>query len=118
MLKKEVECFQVYGATDKRSIHEEVQFMWIERHFKYSTVACQATARNSGCSYLSQVELQNGCMALTHANVFIPSTLGGTCMDINTGKTDEQKYENNMELATDVYINRVNPSVDLGYSLL
>ena len=45
-----------------------------------------------------------------HANVFIPSTLGGTCVDINTGKTDEQKYENNVELATDVYIDRVNPA--------
>ena len=75
---------------------------------KYSTIACLVTARNSGSSYLNCVELQNGCMALAHANVFIPSTLGGTCMDPNTGKIDKQKYENNMQLATDVYINRVN----------
>ena len=47
-------------------------------------------------------------MALVHANVFIPSTLGGTCMGPNTGKIDKQKYENNMQLATDVYINRIN----------
>ena len=103
-VRKEVECFRVDGATDEGPIHEEVQFVWTERHFKCSTVACLVTARNSGSSYLNRVELQNGCMALAHANVFIPSTLGGTCMDTNTGKIDKQKYENNMELATDVYV--------------
>ncbi len=32
--------------------------------------------QNSGSSYLNRVELQNGCLTLAHANLFIPSTLG------------------------------------------
>ena len=40
-------------------------------------------------SYLNHVELQNSCLALAHANLFIPSTLGGTCMDSNTGKINK-----------------------------
>ena len=41
---------------------------------------------NSGGFYLNRVELQNGCLALGHANLFIPSTLGGSCVDSATGK--------------------------------
>ena len=107
-IRKPVECFRVDGASDEGLIHEEVQFIWTERHLKRSTIACLVTARNSGSSYLNRVELQNGCLALAHANLFIPSTLGGTCMDSNTGKINKEKYEHNMELATNVYINRVN----------
>lgn len=33
------------------------------------------TARSGGASYLNRVELQNGCLSLGHANIFIPSTL-------------------------------------------
>ena len=54
------------------------------------------------------MELQNGCQALAHANLFIPSTLGGSCIDSKTGKVDPEKFKQNMLLATEVYINRVN----------
>jgi len=107
-VKKPVECFRVDGASDEGPIHDEVQFVWTERHLKRSTIACLVTARNSGSSYLNRVELQNGCLALAHVNLFIPSTLGGTCMDSNTGKINKERYDHNMELATNVYINRVN----------
>ena len=63
---------------------------------------------NSGASYLNRVELQNGCQALAHANLFVPSTLGGSCLDSNTGKVDPEKFKHNMKLATEVYMNRVN----------
>ena len=66
------------------------------------------SARNSGASYLNRVELQNGCQALAHANLFVPSTLGGSCLDSNTGKVDPEKFKRNMKLATEVYMNRVN----------
>ena len=86
----------------------EVQFVWTERHLKKPTIACLVTSQNSGSSYLNRVELQNGCLALAHANIFIPSTLEGSCMDTTTGKIDKEKYDKNMELATNVYISRVN----------
>ncbi len=87
--RKLIQCIRirVYGASDEGPSHEEVQFMW--------TVS-KGTARNSGSSYLNRVELQNGCLALAHANLFIPSTLSGSCMDGN--KLDK------MDLATDVYV--------------
>ena len=102
-VRKEIECIRVDGASDEGPSHEEVQFMWSARHLSLATLV---TARNSGSSYLNRVELQNGCLALAHANLFIPSTLGGSCMD--AGKVDKEKYAKNMNLATDVYINRVN----------
>ena len=76
--------------------------------FGDGSVATLVSARNSGASYLNRVELQNGCLSLGHANLFIPSTLGGTCMDATSGKVDPLKLAYNMELATEVYINRVN----------
>ena len=80
--------------------------MWTARHLSRGSIATLVTARNSGSSYRNHVELQNGCLAVAHANVFIPSTLGGSCMDGNS--VDKEKYVRNMNLATDVYINRVN----------
>ena len=49
-----------------------------------------------------KVELQNGCLALAHSNLFIPSTLG---VSSDIGKVDKQKYTINMDMATDVYTN-------------
>ena len=103
---KSIECIRVDGASDEGPGHEEIQFMWAARHLFKGTIATLVTARNSGSSYLNRVEFQNGCLAVAHANVFIPSTLGGSCMDGNT--LNKEKYERNMNLATDVYINRVN----------
>ena len=68
------------------------------------------SARCSGSSYLNRVELQNGCLALGHANLFIPSTLSGSNMDPRTGRVNLEQYKKNMDLATEVYINRVNDS--------
>lgn len=104
--RKVIECVRVDGASDEGPSHEEVQFMWSARHICTGTVATLVTARNSGSSYLNRVELQNGCLALAHANLFIPSTLGGSCMD--SGTINKEKYERNMNLATEVYLNRVN----------
>lgn len=63
------------------------------------------TTRSSGSSYLNRVELQNGCLALGHANTFIPSTLGGSRIDPNTGHIDEDKLKENMDLAIDARVN-------------
>jgi len=71
-------------------------------------VATLVTTRSSGSSYRNRVELQNDCLSLGHASTFIPSTLGGSCLDPDTGKMDEEKLGNNMELAVDAYISRVN----------
>lgn len=104
--RKLIECIGVDGAADEGLSHEEVQFVWTARHIVKATQVTLVTARNSGSSYLNRVELQNGCLALAHANLFIPSTLGGTCTE--SGKVNKEKYKENMELATEVYINRVN----------
>ena len=104
--EKLVECIRVDGATDEGPCHEEVQFLWTARHISRPTVDTLVTARNSGSSYLNRVELQNGSQALAHANLFIPSTLSGSCME--SGGVNREKYQRNMELATDVYIDRVN----------
>lgn len=57
---------------------------------------------------MNRVELQNGCLSLGHANTFIPSTLGGSCIDRSTGNIETEKLRNNMNLAIETYISRVN----------
>ena len=86
---------------------KKFNFFWTMRHFENPTAVTLVSARNSGASYLNRVELQNGCLALGHANLFIPSTLGGSCVDDKTGKVHPTKYERTMRLASEVYINRV-----------
>ena len=71
-------------------------------------VATLVTSRFSGSSYLNRVELQNGCLSLGHSNTFIPLTLGGSCIDKLTGKVDEEKLKENLNLAIDAYISRVD----------
>ncbi len=105
--QKLVECIRVDGATDEGPSHEEVQFWWTVRHVEVAKLVTLVTARSSGSSYLNRVELQNGCMALGHANLFIPSTLGGSCISPNTGGIDKDKLKTNLELATEVYLSRV-----------
>lgn len=53
------------------------------------------------------MELQNGCLSRGHAGTYIPSTLGGSCVDSNTGVIDQAKLSENMSLA---YISRVDKS--------
>ena len=63
--------------------------------------------RNSGASYRNRVELQNGCLALAHANLFIPSTLNGSCLS-SGGKINEKLLRDNLNDANDVYISGVD----------
>lgn len=64
------------------------------------------TTRHSGGSYLNRVELMNGCLAKGHCNLFIPSTLNGSCN--GRDGIDKTKLHQNLESAIDVYIDRVN----------
>ena len=66
------------------------------------------TTRSSGSSYLNKVELMNGCIALGHSNTFIPSTLGGSCYDKDTGGVNQDQLKHNLELAITAYISRVS----------
>ncbi len=61
------------------------------------------TLRFSGGSYLNQVELLNGCLAVGHSNVFIPSTILGSSR--GTDGIDNEKLQANLNTASDVYIN-------------
>ena len=74
---KDIECIRVDGGTDEGPSHAEVQFLWTERHFLKPTKVTLVTTRSSGDSFLNRVELQNGCLARGHSNLFIPSTLAG-----------------------------------------
>ncbi len=75
--RKEIECIRVDGGGDEGPVHKEVQYWWTKRHLMKGTKAIMVTTRSSGSSYKNRVELQNGCLALGHANLFIPSTLNG-----------------------------------------
>ena len=99
---------RVDGATDEGPAHEEVQFWFTVRHLEEGRMASLLSSRSSGSSYLNRVELQNGCLSRGHANLFIPSTLGGSVIDQATGTVDQDRLRMNMELAMDVYISRVN----------
>ena len=106
--RKEIQCVRVDGASDEGPSHDEVQFYWTERHYSRGSVATVVSARSSGSSYLNRVELQNGCMALARANLFIPSTLCGSNTDPNSGKLNQDVFTRNMTTAMDIYISRVD----------
>ena len=107
---KLIECIRVDGASDEGPSHDEVQYRWTERHILKERMATLVTTRSSGCSYLNRVELQNGCLSLGHAHTFIPSSLGGSCYNQETGEIDSEKLKRNMDLAIEAYISRVNHS--------
>ena len=71
-------------------------------------VGTLVTARSSGSSYLNRVELQNGCLSRAHSSTFIPSTLGGSCMDSETGGINTDKLHHNLDLAINAYLSRVD----------
>ena len=77
--------------------------MWTEWHFKMAKVCTVVTLRFSGGSYLSHIELLNGCLTVGHSNVFIPSTILG--LNRNTDGIDNEKLQANLDAASDVYIN-------------
>ena len=107
---KNIECIRVDGATDEGPSHDEVRFLWAARHLKEAKLVTLVSSRSSGSSYLNRVELQNGCLALGHSNLFIPSTLNGTNFSLESGQVDMERVKQNLEMATDVYIKRVNKS--------
>jgi hypothetical protein len=47
----------------------------------------------------------NGCLAVAHSNLYIPSTIGGPVNDANG--FNENQLKTNLDLAADVYISRV-----------
>lgn len=106
---KDIECIRVDGAGDEGPSHLEVQYWWTRRHLEVKTTATLVTSRNSGASFRNRVELQNGCLALGHANLFIPSTLNGSCLT-QSGGVNEDTLRKNLESAIDVYISRVDGS--------
>lgn len=84
--KKEIECVGVDGGTDVGPFHDEMKFLWTERHVVKPTKITVVTTRCSGDSYLNRVELQNGCLSKGHNNTFILSTLRGSPFSENGGK--------------------------------
>ena len=107
-LPKSVDAVRVDGASDEGPSHDEVQYYWTQRHLLKNKLATLVTTRSSGSSFLNRVELQNGCLSLGHSNTFIPSTLAGSCVDTDTGAINKQKLKDNMNLAIDAYISRVD----------
>ena len=107
-LSGEIDCIRVDGATDEGLSHYEVQFMWTERHIEYEKVCTLVTTRFAGGSYLNKVKLQNGCLALGHLNLFIPSTIHGS--NFVNGELDKEMLTKNFEATITVYINTVNGS--------
>jgi hypothetical protein len=104
---KPTDCIRVDGAGDEGPIHAEVQFSWTERHLEQEKVCTLVTTRSSGSSYLNRVELQNGCLAVAHSNIFIPSTIHSSNF-VRSGSIDYDRLEQNLESATDVYISKCN----------
>ena len=105
---KLIDCVRVDGASDEGPGHESVQYLWTEWHISQSKALTLVTTRSSGSSYLNRVELQNGSLSLGHANTFIPSTLGGSCVDPETGSMDHNRLKENLNLAISAYISRVD----------
>lgn len=105
---KLIECIRVDGASDEGPSHEEAQFWWTLHHMEGKKLIIMLSSRSSGASNLNRVKLQNGCLSLGHANLFIPSTLRGSCTDPSTGGVNEEKLRANLDLATDIYISRTN----------
>ena len=104
--EKPIDCIRVDGATGERPSVKEVQFLWTEVHLTEEKVCTSLTCRYSGGSFLNRVELMNGCLAHAHSNLFIPSTLSGSNLPENG--LDNGKLLENLNLASYVYIDRVN----------
>ncbi len=104
---KKVECIRVDDTMDESPSLQEVQFQWTARHLQQGLLCTVVSARYGGGSYLNKVELQNGCLALGHSNLFIPSTIHGSNLD-DDGKLCEEKLKKNLNVATEVYISTVS----------
>ena len=98
---KPIDCIRVDGSTDEGPGHDEVQFLVTEGHLELGKVCSLVTARCSG-SYLNCVELQNGCLAMAHSNIYIPSTIHGS----NFHSSDNRLLEKNLDTAANIYIDK------------
>lgn len=105
---KSIECIHLDGISDKGPSHEEVQYWWTEWHVMQAKVVTLVTTRSNGFSYLNRVELQNDSLARPHSNLFIPSTLHGSPINMETGKIDDTILHKNLSTTIDVYIERCN----------
>ena len=85
----------------------EVQFLWTEIHISTPTKVTFVTTRSSGDSFLNRVELQNGCLARGHSNLFVPSTLVDNPYN-EDGSFSSEKHKANMSQAIEQYIARVD----------
>ena len=104
---KPIDCIRVDGSTDEGRGHDEVQFLMTERHLELGKVCSLVTARSSGSSYLNRVELQNGCLAMAHSNIYIPSTIHGSNFH-SSGGIDNSLLEKNLDTAANIYIDKCN----------
>lgn len=114
---KDIECIRVDDGSDEGSSHTKVQFLWTEPHYSHPTKVTLVTTRSSGDSFLNRLELQNGCLARGHSNLFIPSTLCGVPYN-GAGEYDESKHPENMEAALKQYIERVDQTPCIRTSIL
>ena len=96
---KQFDCIRVDGAHDENPMVLETQFLWTERHLANGKTCSLVKTRHSGGSYLNRVELQNGCLALAHSHLFIPSTLNGH--NYNEKGLDSAKLRENLDAATE-----------------
>ena len=80
---KTIDCIRVDGATDEGPTHLEMQIVWAEHHLNTGKLCTIVTSRFSGESCLNRVELQNGCLAHGHPNLYISSTIHGINHGIN-----------------------------------
>ena len=78
---------------------------WMRRHLETKSLAALVSTRNSGASFRNSKAL-DGCLALEHANTFIPSTLNGSC--VQNGKVNEEILKKSLDSAIDVYIGHVD----------
>ncbi len=94
------------GGYDEGPSHLETQYWWTLHHLNSGSHALLVSSRNSGASFRNRFELQNGCLALAHSNLFIPSTLHGSY----TGEAAVNKdvLRRNLESVIDLYISRVD----------
>ena len=102
-----IECIRVDGAIGGPS-HLEVKYWWTERHLQQANFVTLVTTRSSGSSYLSCVELQNGCLSRAHSNLFLLSTLHESPISTETGKIDYDLLCRNLSTAFDIYIQCCN----------
>ena len=105
MSNKPIDCIKVDGSTDEGPGHDEVQFLVTERHVELGKVCSLVAA--SGSSYLNHVEVQNGCLAMAHNNIYNPSTIHGSNFH-SCGGIDNSLLEKNLDTAAKIYIDKCN----------